>query len=609
MATREFGEALTRRRLSRRALLGASARAGVGLGALLLAGCGGEDDEPSPAVVLQGSAATPGAGEAAPLPPLPEEGTPVRGGAFRMAVALDGLDFFDIHRSRLPVTQRLSALQQNRLIRYADINAGALEGDLAEFPEIPDEATYVFALRPGVTWWRRAPTDGRPFTTADVAANIERQIAGIDATGAPDPLFQRQAGYAQTAALEVVDDATMVMRTDGPEARFLGVLAGPWAFFQAPEIWGLFGDALRDDPFKPHHYTGTGPFQMEEFVPAERITLQRNPAFFRPNLPYLERIELRHLPDPAAQAEAYRRGEIDVWSPGDPTALNPLLEEFADQRLSERPLPFAVQLAFSYRGESGTNPYVDRRVAQAVHLAIDRFAVIQATYRGYARLSGPRPWFAFGWAMPEAELAQQPGYRRDKAADIAAARQLIQASGYEGALPLAIADVFEATFPGVSESVGQTLEANLGLAVDRSVLQYSQILERFREGALAATLGWGDPLSDPDPTDDLLRTMHSQGAENFGGFSDPVVDGAIEQMRTTLDRAERQRIYRESVQPALLGGPGWIVNIANGVQRTAVRTGVHYPRFGFGWDAQLFERCWLEGAAAGAADQESAGGG
>lgn len=593
------------RQVSRRALLRRSAVAAVGAAALGLVSCGDADGSEDQNEVTRdhelssdidadlGDTQEP-ARVRAPL--LPSERESEQGGSLRTHAALDLLDFFDIHRSRFPTTQLFSALQQNKLLRYADINTGRLEPDLATIPELPDETTYVIELQPGVHWWDRSPTHGRPCTADDIRANFARQIAAADTSGAADPLFQRQAQYSTIAQMDVVDERTLVINTAEPDGTFLGTgLAGPWAFIQAPEVWEQAGDALRNQPLRVSAYSGTGAFQIDTFAAEQVIAFKHNPQYFRAGLPWLDAIELRHIIDPATQASAYMDGELDLWTPSDPLQIEPLLPDLPTHRIGERFLPFTIQLAFSFAQGSALNPFRDQRVAQAVHLALDRAAILAFAYGDFGRICGPVPPFALGWAMEEETLAETPGYRQDKSEDIAEARTLLSAAAFTETVPIAVPDVFEATYPGISALITETLTANLGLPVEVSALEYSAILTGMREGHPPASLGWGDPPIDSDPTADLLRSIHTTGSDNRGRLRDPAIDAGIERMRTTLEREERQQIFREAVQPLLLERPSWLVNVGIGVQRTISRPSIHLPRFGYGWDGHHFEQAWIEG--------------
>ncbi len=583
---------LARRRVSRRTILAATGRAGIGAASLALVGCSGNDDEPEPPNEQSvPTTAPPAASQQTVRPPQPAPTQ--RGGELRFHTSLADLDFFDIHRSRFVTTQRFSALQQNKLIRYADIDRGELEGDLSALPEIPDETTYVFLLRPDVLWWSGAPTDGRPFTTQDVLANVERQIAGVDASGASEPLLLRQALYAQTASLEAIDDTTLVARTDAPNAAYLPTVhAGPWSFFQAPEIWALFGDRLRDEPLDRNYYSGTGPFRISALSPENRISFRPNPTYFRSGAPYLDQITYLHNTTAAQQEAAYRDGAIDAWSPGDPAAVDAVLLDFPDHRVDERPLPFAVELAFSYRSASA-NPLRDRRIAAAVHQALDRNAIRRRVYGDHAVLSGAAPWYTRGWALPNDELTQLPGYRPTfPNDDESAARGLLDAAAFSGPLTLHLSDIFAATYPGIGDDIQGSLQRRLGIELRIVISPLTRILDGLSDGSVAATIGWGEAITDPDPTAHLLSTVHSDGPRNRGGFNDPAVDAAIESMRATMDTAARQRIFLESVQPALLSAPSWALNITHGLERTVHPPEIHLPRFGFGWDGHRLELAW-----------------
>lgn len=589
-------------RLTRRGLLSASARAGIGVAGLALVGCGGEDDDDDAAAPAAAGSASPDNGQATPpaetaaatnpLHRLTAPGAPQAGGELRLHASLLDLDFFDSHRAQFPLTQLLAALQQSKLVRYSEIDRAVLEADLAALPEIPDASTYVFELRPGVRWGLDEPTNGRPFSADDLRANLDRQIAGLDDAGALDASLERQSLFQRTTAVELLDDTTVVFRSDGPDATYLGsVLAGPWSFIQAPETWELHGDSLRDDPLQTAHYSGTGPFRIESFKPSRGIDLIPNPAYFRPGRPYLDRIALLDLPTSAAQEQAFRDGDLDLWQPGDAVDLSEVEQDVDDVVVETRPLPFGLECWFSYH-QNPDNPLVDRRVAQALHLALDRDALIDATYGPNGVVSGPAPWYTPGWATPPSTLAQEPGFRARRDEDLTALRGLLDAAALDDSLTIHLPDVFSATYPAVAATVEATLSANLARAVELEISQYTRIFEGIGDGSVPIVIGWGTAITDPDPTDRLWATMRTGAAGNLGGFSDPAVDTWLSTARETLQLAERQRIFQEAITPALLGEPAWIVPIGHGVQRLVHRNDVVLPSFGFGWDGHRYEEAW-----------------
>ncbi len=601
-ASRPVGLRRLSPRLTRRGLLSASARAGIGAAGLALVGCGGEDDVDGDGAATAVGSETPDGGQAQPpgetagvtnpLRRITAPGAPQLGGELRLHASLLDLDFFDSHRAQFPLTQLLAALQQSKLVRYSDIDRGVLEADLAALPEIPDASTYVFELRPGVRWGIDEPTNGRPLTADDLRANLDRQVAGLDAAGAVDTSLERQTLFQRTASVDVFDETTVIFRSNGPDAAYLAsVLAGPWSFIQAPETWELFGDALRDDPLRAAYYSGTGPFRIGSFQPGRGISLVSNPAYFRQGRPYLARLSLLDLPTSAAQEQAFRDGELDLWLPGDAVDLSAVEQEVEEVVVETRPLPFGIEAWFSYR-ENQDNPLVDRRVALALHLALDRNALIEATYGPNGLVSGPAPWYTPDWALPPSALQQEPGFRPRNDEDLITLRGLLDAAGIDGSLTVHLPDVFSATYPTAAATVEATLSASLTRVVEVEISQYARIFEGIVDGSVPIVIGWGTAISDPDPTDRLWATMRTDAPNNLGGFSDPVVDTWLSKARETLQLGERQRIFREAITPALLGEPAWIVPIGHGVQRLVHRRDIVLPSFGFGWDGHRYEEAW-----------------
>ena len=150
--------------------------------------------------------------------------------------SLANWDGFDAHRANLAHPFQVFNDSQGRLIEVYD-NQGPIYGaDISSLPEIPDAETYIFRFDQGARFWDRYPTEGgRLFTAADAAVNINRQIAAVDADGAPDARFARAALYQTTASVEVTDEPTLTLKTDGPDATYLETVHTGYSFMTSPE--------------------------------------------------------------------------------------------------------------------------------------------------------------------------------------------------------------------------------------------------------------------------------------------------------------------------------------------------------------------------------------
>ena len=184
---------------------------------------------------------------------------------------------------------------------------------------VPDAETYIFRIDRGARFWDQFPTAGGRLVTADdIRFNVERQIAGTDATGAADGTFLNSTAYRKTASIDVVDAETIRLATDGPDATYLdAVHAGPFSWMTSPEAADAFGDRWRDESINIELSSGTGPFIPRSFDPSTQLVLVRNGSYWKSasdddSLPYMERMEFNNLTDPTAVEGAYRARQIDI---------------------------------------------------------------------------------------------------------------------------------------------------------------------------------------------------------------------------------------------------------------------------------------------------------
>lgn len=171
----------------------------------------------------------------------------------------------------------------------------------------PDRLTYTFRLREGLRFH-----DGQPVTSEDVVVSWNRW-AERDAAGQVTATF--------LAALEPVDARTFRATLREPFGQLLFALAKPQAMpmfvMPARVARGVPGSEQIADP------VGSGPFRMlrDQWVAGSRVVYARNPGYVPRAEPAsgiaggkrvgVDRVEWINLPDPATQAAALTRGEVD----------------------------------------------------------------------------------------------------------------------------------------------------------------------------------------------------------------------------------------------------------------------------------------------------------
>src|SRR5437867_4017395 len=181
---------------------------------------------------------------------------------------------FDPHQTRAFMTMGTLSLVYSKLMRHklgAGVQSGtfAVEPDLAERCEEPDEMTYVLHRRKGVRWHAKPPVNGRELTADDVKFTFTRFLT---LKGNPE----RQL-LESVDRVEAVDRYTVKFVLKEPYVWLPSKLANALCtYIVAPEVAEKYGDFKR-----PESAIGTGPFTLERYEPNVKATFKRNPTYFR----------------------------------------------------------------------------------------------------------------------------------------------------------------------------------------------------------------------------------------------------------------------------------------------------------------------------------------
>ena len=433
--------------------------------------------------------------------------------------------------------------------------------------------------------------DGSPLDAAAAKANLDRVRAAPDgaATGRLD-------GVAEVAA---PDPATVVLRLERPDASLPARLAGPAGILVAP---------VRDpqDPFAPASLAPaspaqaasaqvspaqvspaqassapassaqaslaqarfaqdangapvcSGPYRPAGSLPGGGVALERDDA--HPDAAAYPLRQVLFLPQPdALQAiVALRRGELDVLERVAPASF-PLLADDPGVRLQVDPGLGFQALAVNLRKRAGAGPLADRRVRQALDLALDRNLIAQAAGGALAPAGQPFPP-----ASPAFEPRFQPAGR-----DIDAARALLREAGHERvAFELLHGD--DPLMRQVFELV-RGMGAQAGFDITLAPLPFPALQRRLAAGDFqAAQAGWAGRA---DPSGNIDPFLACRGALNDGGYCNPHLDRLLREARGQPDSAARKDLYDQA--QAILQQDRPLIYLYYLPWPTALRTAVH----------------------------------
>src|SRR5260221_11000040 len=161
---------------------------------------------------------------------------------------------------------------------------------------------------------------------------------------------------------------------------------------------------------------GTGPFRLVSYEPDRLIVVERNPHYFIPDQPYLDRIEIRVYPDSSAETSALLAGDNDLMAITAQSEFSRLKNVRGVDAMQVPSGQFPnVNLACD------SKPFSDPRVRKALSLCIDRDAMV-----GFVALDAGKP----GNDVPVNSIYRYFKKEPAKKVDIAGAKKLLAEAGY-----------------------------------------------------------------------------------------------------------------------------------------------------------------------------------
>ncbi len=250
-------------------------------------------------------------------------------------------------------------------------------GDWAESWTVsPDGKTYTFKLRPGA--W----SDGTPLTALDA------EWTGNTVLKYAETSTGLVANYINHAtAFTAIDKQTLQITYAQATAN---ALANLQPFYIYPkhifeQHLGVNGKGLKKWDMKAEgKLVGGGPFFVESYDETGTTILKRNPGYYGPK-PHLDAIGITVYQNPDAMVSAFKAGEIDQIDKV-PFTLIPTLEAMPGVQIKAGLVPDVVNIGFNSNPKKTTHrELLDIRVKQAMAHAVNRDAIIETVFNGYAK--------------------------------------------------------------------------------------------------------------------------------------------------------------------------------------------------------------------------------
>jgi peptide/nickel transport system substrate-binding protein len=374
-----------------------------------------------------------------------------------------------------------------------------------------NDTTIVFDIRSDILFH-----DGTKLTPEDVVFSVKRIT---------NPTFKspQLSQFDQIVSAEVSGPSQVTLHTKSPYPALLAQLV------KLSIIPKAYVEKVGDTAFN-QQVIGSGPFKLKSWQRGVQTNLEANETYWR-GKPFFKTVTFRAVPDPATRIADLRTGRADITrglTPDDAVAMK-----------NERALkvsPVATERVAYLFVNALYGPTKDKRVRQAIAMAIDRDTLINALQQGYAK--------PVNVVLTPANV----GYVSDVKGwpfDPAKAKALIKEAGAEGAtIQFLTSPAYDRR---LNEAVQQMLD-DVGLKMTITVVDQPTYLRRrlgTPEDAGSMSQGrWSCACQDADG---VIFPLFRSGSV-WSKFNNPEFDAEVDAARATLDEAKRMVHYRRAFE-------------------------------------------------------------
>lgn len=516
-------------KLNRRAFLRFSVAAGA---TTLLAACTPATPGPTPAPIkpaeTKPAETKPGAAPttaAAAAPTAAPAAAPAKAGPKReliLGAFGDPGNLNPILRSDIPG----GVIQQNivePLVR-PNYKTREIEPAVAESWKMVDPLNWQIKLREGVQWHK----DYGEVTAEDLAYTWNFVIE--------NKTFQFAAAMFPVESVKATSKYVADVKLKQPFGAFPGVTMGYGGLLVSKKAHEEMGnEKYARNPI------GNGPFVLDSWTSNAEVVLKKNPNYWQKDVPILDRLVFRIIPDSRVRLQALQKGEVEFMT-------HPDVKD-AQQARNDATLVYTSTPGWNWDYQEFTFPPIqvpdfpnqNKLVRQAIAYAIDRESIAKEIYFGEATATDN--------AIPPAFLGHRGSLLRyPKNADLNKARELMAQAGVRGyevdvitsdkdwlrrELELVAAMVSQIGITYKIKGLDMGSYNNLWLTQKK----YDQLLEDIT-------------IVSPDPDSCVWWFYHSKGSVT-AGYNVPEMDQMLDQARAESDPKKREALYHQVVDRAL----------------------------------------------------------
>ncbi|GAU79480.1 ABC transporter substrate-binding protein [Fusibacter sp. 3D3] len=413
-------------------------------------------------------------------------------------------DYLDPHLAAASGTDEMMFNVFEGLVK-SDSEGKLIPAVSSEYKVSEEGLKYTFTLREGIKFH-----NGKEVTIEDVAYSYKR-IKG-------DVREDIVSAAFENVEIDVIDDKTIEFTLKEVNSGFIINLTK-----------AVIPSDMGEEEHNKHPI-GTGPYKFVEYIPSQKVVLEKFDAYWIEGVPKIKNVEFRIFADNSTALMSLLAGEVDMY----PRLGTENIEMLTDDFYYIQGKQNMVQLMSM---NNKVKPLNDVNVRKAINYAIDVDMIIKAVADGKGTKLGSN-------MSPAMAYYYQEGLENTYNIDIEKAKALLKAAGYENGFDITIKVPSNYEFHvNTAEVIAEQLKAvNINVTIE--AIEWSVWLEEVYAGRdyEMTIIGLTGKL---DPHNILVR-YESQYDRNFMNYSNEAYDKLIAEALTETDEDKRAFLYKEA---------------------------------------------------------------
>jgi peptide/nickel transport system substrate-binding protein len=430
------------------------------------------------------------------------------------------------------------------LLRYEPDDVTKIIGGTAQSWSVTEDGkNYTFKIRPGMKF-----ESGAPVTAEDIAWSMQRGVI----LGKTPAFLLEQFGCTKDNVKDLItapDSGTLqfkIVKDYAPSLVYNVMTTGITSAVEkkvamANEVNGDLGNS-----WLKTHSAGSGAFRLVSWKAEESVTIEANPNFHL-GAPLIERVVLRHVPEPSSQRLLLEKDDVDLARDLTADQIKPLLSNRAI-KVESYPGAETWYIAMNVSDERFKNP----KVRQAMKMLVDYDGMANTFLKG--RFTVQQTFWPLG-------LFAAIRYNPWKL-DVAKAKALLVEAGYPNGFEVNLRAPTSAFGPDISQAVQQTM-VQAGVKLNIITADPKQVVTAYRARKHQMVLiSWSPDYFDPHSNADSFshNDDNSDGAKAHpllwrNEYYDPELNSMTAAAAKELNLDERKAAYAALLKKVTDEGP------------------------------------------------------